>query len=45
MAETYWDLFFAYTALWIIISLFLVKVSLKQKELAARVDELEARSE
>lgn len=41
MAETYWDLFFAYSSLWLILSIYIVRMLLKQQELARKVQALE----
>lgn len=40
--DTYWDLFAAYTAIWIFIVAYLVKLTREQRRLARLINELES---
>lgn len=45
MPDTYWDLFYAYTALWLIVVFFVVSLMGRQKNLHKQILELEERIE
>lgn len=41
MADTYWDLFYAYSALWILVSAYLIFIGREQRKLLKRAQMLE----
>jgi len=41
MADTYWDLFAGYTAIWVMVAIFVFKLLLEQRKLSAVVKTLQ----
>lgn len=41
MADTYWDLFWGYSAIWVLVILYLIRLGCEQRQIAKRVLQIE----
>lgn len=41
-ADTYWDMFFGYGALWILLSIYILRLQYEQRQLRRELDALKA---